>query len=344
MNVLTLTICLFLALLSHAHAGANKEVRDWYVWCDDVLNCTMQTGDGNEVYGFGFTRSPKANSEVSLFLSTALKPKRGSRIVAIFEGDESREFVLEMSQAKFEEGVWKFPGQNPDNRLLNAMMAGKSMTLVIVTEDGDKRVPVSLSGVTGSALFMDEAQERVGNRDALQAKGDGDPKDVVTRVTLLNSTRELPSGVVNFWKQNTDYCAETLEPEQDLIEDFGGSRIGVDDGAEMYILPCGSPGAYNLPQVLLIQDVNSKQVRRLYLPVMGQKGPTLMDSPYNLNWDDRRSLLSSFFKGRGLGDCGVRSVWSWQGGYNSNFELLEEYVKENCDGKYDDWPQIWPPQ
>jgi len=120
--------------------------------------------------------------------------------------------------------------------------------------------------------------------------------------------------------------------------------VAVEDDTQLFVVPCGLPGAYNFLHTVLLFDTGTKQVRTASLPIMGQRGPTLMDFAYNTDWDDKKSTLSAFFKGRGLGDCGSRSVWYWEGGYYSNFELVEEYVKGNCDGKYDDWPQIWPPQ
>ncbi len=305
----------------------------------------MQTGDDKEVYGFGFLRSPKGNSEAELFLSTSLQPAPGSRVEAIFDGASGNRYTLDLARAENRQGVWYFPGQNPENALLNAMMAGNTMVLKLEVEDGNRKlVHISLSGVTGSALFMDEAQGRLGNRDALQAKGDGEPQDAKTRAAVLNSSGDLPAEVLRFWREASGNCAEGSDENQDLIADFGGLSISVEYGARLYVLPCGLPGAYNLPQTVLAFDGETKEVRTVSLPIMGQRGPTLVDYAYNTNWDDRKSTLTAFYKGRGLGDCGSRSVWYWEGGYYSNFELVEEYIKDNCDGIYDDWPQIWPPQ
>ncbi|MGI9351043.1 MAG: DUF1176 domain-containing protein [Rhizobiaceae bacterium] len=323
-------------------AGPGKQVRDWHVWCDDVLKCTMQTGNDNEVWGFGFIREPAANSEAELFLSTSLKPKRGSVIDIIMDGDEVNRFSLKTDKGAFEEGTWKFSGVNVENRIMNAMMTGNKLLLKIESSDGPRDVRLSLSGVTGSALFMDEVQDRIGNRDALQATGDGEPKDAVTRVMVLKSASDLPAEVLSFWKNDTDWCGEGSNDEDDLIADFGGIVITVEKGSQLFVLPCGLPGAYNLVQTVLAFSEESKRVRTVTFPIMGQKGPTITEHAFNTSWDDRKSTLSAFYKGRGLGDCGRRTVWHWEGGYYSNFELLEEYSKGECDGVYDDWPKLWP--
>ncbi len=50
-------------------------------------------------------------------------------------------------------------------------------------------------------------------------------------------------------------------------------------------------------------------------------------------------VLSSFARGRGLGDCGVIADWAWDGG---GFRLLGYTVMEECRGvPVDDWPVLY---
>ncbi len=335
-------IGLLILLSSPAIAGVGKKVRDWSVWCDDILKCQMYIyTSSRQIYSFGFNRSPKANSEIVPFLTLAPEVDTSGSIVLVVDG--KHEFELAFSEAELEEGVWHFPGQDKERNILQALMDGSDLVITAIKGGEKVKVPVSLSGVTGSALFVDEAQGRVGNQDALQAKGEGIPVDAETRVTLLSSSADLPASIAQFWQEHTGGCAEGYPEGQDLIKDYGGLSISVDDNAVIYVMPCGSPGAYNLPYVLLIHDTELKQARRLYFPVMGQEGPTLMDTAYNVNWDDKKSTLSAFFKGRGIGDCGLRHTWRWQGGYYSSLELVEEFRKDNCDERHDNWPRLWPP-
>ena len=337
-------ICVLFVAMTSAHAGPSKEFRDWYVWCDDVFKCAMQTSNDDELYAFGFERGPKANSEAVLFLSMGHKPKEGSKLIAILDGNQAEPFTFHFDKGVNTDGSWQFPGQNLQNFLLNGMMAGNTLELIVDTDEGGKSFNVSLSGVSASALFMDEAQERIGNRDALKAKGEGAPKDMVTQVTILKSSSDLPPEVLDFWKNNTDYCGEGRDDEDDLIKSFGGISVLREKTSRMFLIPCGLPGAYNLVQIVLFYEEKEKRVRIAPLPTMGHVGPSILDNVINGSWDDRKSELSAFYKGRGLGDCGLRTVWKWEGGYYINLELTELYQKDDCDGKYDDWLQIWPPQ
>ncbi|MEM9331895.1 MAG: DUF1176 domain-containing protein [Pseudomonadota bacterium] len=330
--------------LTTPFARTSKEVRDWFSWCDDALNCTMQTRADDAIYSIGFERSPKANSEAVFYFTTSKNVLKKGKAIAIFDENAQAQIVLDMSQANQDEGTWRFPGQNSKNEILNAMMKGQSLLFKYVTDKGPQEVKVSLAGVTGSALFVDEVQERIGKRDALQARGDGVPSDATTRVTLLRSSGDLPLPVLEFWRNNTDGCSEGRDETEDLIKEFDAISVSVENEAKLFMLPCGLPGAYNYPQVVMVFDEERAKVRSLSLPILGQKGPTLTELIFNTSWDDRNSTLSAFYKGRGIGDCGSRTFWYWEGGYYSNFELVKAFVKGECDGKNDDWPQIWPPE
>lgn len=340
-RAMTGSLAVLLVLAVAGHAGPYKSVRDWGVYCSNALSCTVQTSnDDQKIYAFGFERGPAASAPVVLFLSSGLTINEESDLVIRI--DDQPELYLEIPKAEFKEGVWRFAGQDDDLKILKAMRHGKKMTLQLEAAEGDLEIPVSLLGVTGSLLYLDEVQDRVGNQDALEAKGEGEPKAAATRVRDLASVEELPVEVKRRWAATPDDCSESYD-DSDLIKSFGGFEVSLKDNAALYVLPCGSPGAYNLPQVVLVHDVDTKSVKTLSLPVMGKRGPTVMDIPYNTSWDDKASTLTAFFKGRGLGDCGSQQIWALnESGYYSNFELIEERIKGECDGKYDDWPVIWP--
>lgn len=91
--------------------------------------------------------------------------------------------------------------------------------------------------------------------------------------------------------------------------------------------------------------------------VEGSGPPRLLMFP---TWDDKRiapsafvteadydpatKQMTSFAKGRGLGDCGSLGTWRWNG---SAFALKSFFYKENCDGKLfagqERW-RVFPPR
>ncbi len=342
---LVLAVLFLLMNGSASLANIGKEFRDWYVFCDTELKCNMQAQITSPVaYNFGIEREGKANAPISFFVALSDGYLAGSDVVVTIDRDRNNRYVFSGQTAIKKEGILTFSPLQNGQGFVDAMMSGSSMELLLQSTQGPISIRVSLSGVTASTLFMDETQQRIGNRDALQAKGSGEPRNAFTRARSLNSSSDLPIAVRSFWESNRQECAQTFD-NSDLIKSFGGISVTDEFDAVMYILPCGGPGAYNVVNIALMHDSKEGHVRQIVFPTMGPSGPTVIDLPYNLNWNDADSILSSFYKGRGLGDCGVRSKWKWPGGgYGANFELIEETIKDDCDGNYDNWSQIWPPQ
>ena len=52
----------------------------------------------------------------------------------------------------------------------------------------------------------------------------------------------------------------------------------------------------------------------------------------NATWDPKTRLLSSFAKGRGLGDCGIINSFAWDGRL---FRLVSQEAMDNCRGSVD---------
>jgi Protein of unknown function (DUF1176) len=63
------------------------------------------------------------------------------------------------------------------------------------------------------------------------------------------------------------------------------------------------------------------------------------DSPvqYNVDWNAKAGLLEMFMKGRGLGDCGTRQRYAWDG---TRFRLIFQAEMGECRGSID-WIPTW---
>lgn len=329
-------------LLCSANITMAKEIRDWFVWCKGDLECTMQTDNADDgIYGFGFVRGPKANAEPVVFLNIGFDLVQRSTITIILDDDKAKPFVLETTPASLDGSTWRFPNQGAGVELIQAVMAASSMRIIVETSEGEKEIALSVSGATGSALYLDEAQMRIGNLDALKATGGNPAKDAYSRVTLLKGVQDLPNAVRLGWQANNGECSDDYG-DGDLIKRFGGEKIEGKEGASLFILPCGGPGAYNLPSAAYFYDVNEDRAMRAFFPTMAKDGPTVADNAYNISWDHVEETLTAFYKGRGIGDCGIASTWQWDGYSYSQLVLVKEIAKDECDGKYDDWPQVWP--
>jgi hypothetical protein len=49
----------------------------------------------------------------------------------------------------------------------------------------------------------------------------------------------------------------------------------------------------------------------------------------NLSWKKKERLLESYFKGRGIGDCGGGDDWAWDG---ARFRVVRSRMMDECLG------------
>ncbi|MEL6437005.1 MAG: DUF1176 domain-containing protein, partial [Pseudomonadota bacterium] len=82
-------------------------------------------------------------------------------------------------------------------------------------------------------------------------------------------------------------------------------------------------------------------------PIMTDNGPSVEPYAYNLGWDAEAQRLVSFFKGRGIGDCGTINEWAWEEGpFDRRLVLVSSRNKGECDGVFDmdapAWVKLWP--
>jgi hypothetical protein len=57
----------------------------------------------------------------------------------------------------------------------------------------------------------------------------------------------------------------------------------------------------------------------------------------NGGWDAKTRTLSSYAKGRGIGDCGVSQTYAWDG---TRFRLIDQNVMGECRGSID-YITVW---
>ena len=120
------------------------------------------------------------------------------------------------------------------------------------------------------------------------------------------------------------------------IEEVGGpdhhEAVAIAPGTTLILLACGS-GAYNVTSLPYIATRQGGTVAIGLAPFDSQWGlddpelgrPTLI----NGQWDAEARLLREYSKGRGLGDCGTRAEYGWDG---ASFRLVRQEEMEECRG------------
>lgn len=338
---------IILSCVLPAEAFGGKEVRDWQATCEADLECHALTYTGGEwVQSAGIVRSSKANAPAAFTFSHRGELKPGSLIRLSVPG-KLAELVLPSDAGATDEwgNEWTYDGAEIGAELVPAMKAGKTIRVEIETLEGSFSQELSLSGFAAMLIFLDESQDRIGKTDALYEPGSAPATGRKSRARTLRAETDIPAEVLAAWGARPHECRDE---ERDLIADLGAFAIelNAEDKSTLYVIPCGGPGAYNAPYMAFAHEPGEFGfVRTLAFPTMGDQGPTVVNSVYNPYWDELSGHLLSFFRGRGIGDCGTQSTWEYTDASAwGNFQLVEERIKDDCDGQDTEFPLVWPLQ
>jgi hypothetical protein len=237
------------------------------------------------------------------------------------------------------EGFW-YPTGPATATLLEAMRSGAELTIHLPSGDDTDAVavPVQLQGVKASLLWLDNRQDRTGTVSAIVAPGTEPARDAPHAIALM-SADQLPPEVAAVWSANR-LCSQ-IDPT--IFASLNAVRVPLAEGASLYIVPCGAPTAYNSSYVAVLAGKDGA-ARQVHVARMSEKGPMATDLIYNARWIPADQQLISYFKGSGVGECGLWNRWVWNG---TGLVLLEEVTRTICDGTEPDlsnWSSTWPPK
>jgi hypothetical protein len=329
-QVAALTALVLSMTTGGARAAPSSSVdtfKDWAVICDNLRNCVADGFSSEEMdkpATLRLTRGGAAGDVASLTIGLlddeASRSTRGrplslsvdERPVLIVKAGDDGAATLSDAQT---------------TKLLGAARNGTTLTISL--EDNPLGV-VSLAGLAAALRRVDDQQGRVGTVTALVAKGakpasavPPQPATPVVRAASAVAQTGLPtkpSAAVKAVATKAD-----CDAAQDAFSDAKpeASRLSADK--VLWQIPCGA-GAYNFTSLLVIAD-NKGGAARL--------APGLGDSlVVNGEYDPQTRILSSYDKGRGIGDCGSSSQWAWTG---QDFDLTSEASMPICRGQMD-WP------
>ena len=218
-----------------------------------------------------------------------------------------------------------------DGALIAALKSARA--LEVRAADGATLGRISLTGATAALLFMDEAQHRLDTVTALVRTG-ARPASAVPPPPELPVV-SLPPVPTDAPPALSEARVTALRQEYSCtIDEVAGpdhlEAVQVETGTTLILLACGS-GAYNLSSVPLIARSRGGEVAVEIAPFDHQMGIALEDRPTltNAAWDAERRLLQEYSKGRGLGDCGIRADYAWDG---SRFRIVHQEQMSECQG------------
>lgn len=340
------TTALFTASTAPASAqsaqrpGPLETYKDWVIGCDNIADCTaasLLAPDGSiaETFATLYIRrdaGPYGAIRMEIRLSDNHAGKADLLVDGVkYTASDISDTLITISD---------------DGRasLLPAMLRGKAMQ---VQADGKIIGSISLNGLSAALRYMDAQQGRAGTVTALVATG----KLVATSVKAaplppvvqhLLPEKQKKATSARLWQGERGQalaisgCAAEQTPESEA------EITWLSDKEELVLIPCGH-GAYNFSYVPLIATGaagrrNFKPARFDYLPGWSEAGK--ISSLVNAVWDAQGAILSSYSKGRGIGDCGSTESYVWDGAV---FHMIEKREMKECRGAWD-WIRLWTAQ
>ena len=321
-----LSILLAVAAAS-PHPSEVRTFRDWTVACDNGLACEAIA-----------LLPPEEEWEEWTTLSFRRGPRAADRPVVSLRGVEGRPAALLIDgrpfQATFPQDDDGFTIRAGAADLVGALRNGQ--VLDVRSADGASLGRISLAGASAAMLYMDERQRRVGTVTALVSPGPRPASAIPAppQVPRIVSARPPIDPPLTLSAQRIAALRRELGC---TIDEVGGpDEVETDQiatGRTLILLACGS-GAYNLTSVPVIARFGAEGSGEIVTEIASfdsqwgiaaEGRPTLI----NASWDSERSLLREYSKARGLGDCGTRADYAWDG---TRFRLVRQEEMEECRG------------
>lgn len=341
--------CLALPLLllaSNAPAQGYKAVKDWIGGCDNTRHCKaigLAAEDADGYASLHFERGPAPGDEVTrIRLRVDHEISRENHWILQADDAELLQFndmhLVDADSGPGIDIVIEATGE------LEAMMGAlRSADSLTVVGDGGPVGSISLAGASAIMLWIDEQQGRLGTTTALVRRGGKSPQSVPSAVALprvlgkplgpLGAEDAAPLGATVRASLSADAC-EPLDPESGMRDE----AWSVDDRALVKLI-CYR-GAYNFGSSWFLLD--GEAITPLAFPIPAENAGGSMETTtdlVNAGLAAGTGELSSFYKGRGIGDCGATGQWRWDG---QTFQLASYSLMGDCRGVTPDlWPVLW---
>ena len=329
--------------LAPAMAGASgvKTFKAWYAVCNNLRTCIAFGFPGEDTDTSGYLRiardgAPGAVPVVSLATTDDDVPKGAVWTVQVDGRTVPGLAAVPVEAADDGQAVKLSPARGA--ALIEAIRDGRQLAVV----SGGKTVfSLPLTGSAAALLWVDDQQQRVGTVTALGRKGDKPaasippiPPPPVLHAARAASQAGLPKRVPPVvWRARGKDCTADADTAADaaLI-----ARLA--PGLVLWGPLCDQ-GAYSSGDSLMLGDEHGGALRPVRLPYPAGLEEHAVSELADPNFEPTTGTLSTFAKGRGIGDCGEVLSWVWDG---KAFQLLNADVMTECHGvPMDDWPNLW---
>jgi hypothetical protein len=320
---------------STAASGLPSETRtfrDWIAVCDNGNACFAY---GPASGGVGWIRvaiepGPDARPQVAAGYWPDGAGKTGAFTLAI----DGASYPMTLA------GNEPVAAEVPDDRALEvarALANGGSARI------GDDQA-LSLTGAAAALLWIDERQGRVNTVTALRRPGSRPASAVLPAPPLPVVTPAPAVSQAGFGDQNQilpaalEAVPAVTECRAETADHWVGKEVmsaRLDASTELWAVPCFA-GAYNIGHDWYVTGPGGRDPRPARLASASGEASA---GTINGGYAPEARTITAFAKGRGVGDCGTASTWTWTG---REFVLTNELTMTECWGAPPDyWPTTW---
>lgn len=319
MNKPTLLAGLVLAFTTVTAVAGSHTFKDWSVACDNTRHCEAA----------GFQAEEGEWQPVSLWLARDAGP--GTPVQARLS--VLQEDGKDAGALSFKVGALTLRGLKSDADLsaaqVNSLLPQLQNAAVAEVTNGKSAWKLSLSGLKAALLKMDDLQGRIDTPGALVRKGQKPesavlpalPAPVLEAVKLPPTKKEdarLAAAIVKLIKKTEDCEGEIMGAPADT----GITRLSATQ--VLVTRECWRAAYQSGYGFWIANDKPPHDPRAVSLP--SESKESMNDA---MNADFENGVLSSYGKGRGLGDCGNSMSWLWTA---QGFKLLSAEVAPLCRG------------
>ncbi len=295
--------------------GEVKTFGDWTVGCDNARRCMMRSL-GPE---FG------DQQPTSLLITRDAGPAAGVRVT--MEAEDGRARGVAVDGKRLATGRIDYDGV-PAAAIVAAMASGKAMQ--VLSAAGRPQSTVSLKGASAALRYIDAQQGRAGGVTAIVAKGAAPATSVPPAPALPVVTAVTPAGTPA--KPTAAQVAAMRKSAECDLEGFAGDSSpelhALGGGATLILLPC-SAGAYNITAAAFMLKGGQVTPADTDAPTSFGDGTSTKGPAQLVNSGFAEGLVTSYAKGRGIGDCGISQDFAWDG---TRLRLVEQAEMSECRG------------
>ena len=316
-----------------AFAATGGSYRDWALTCSPGLDCTASSFSAGDaaLTSLSIRRGAGADDAPKLMIGLRDAAPLSGRVTLRFEGGPSRD----LPASAFKPDADGLSVSTDAADWLADLRQASKVEIALTAGGKAESASFSLSGLVAALRKMDEDQQRTGTKSALIDKGDKPLPDRATLPTDIADAQALPASLRKLWSEGPGGCSDFGDTPPSPL----GFSLPTGEDGRLFVLACGMAGAYNAPSRLYFESGDMADI--VPVPSMSAEGPVASLELWNVDWSGDR--LVSFFKGRGIGDCGSYAEYRIDPDAG-RLTLIEARDQPECNGEgdVDTWPQTWP--